>query len=292
METKQISKDFKKQSQLLEVWKRLLRNKGSIVGLITIILLILISIMAGFIVDYDNDVIKQDIPNRLQSPTSDHLFGTDEYGRDIFIRVIYGARISLFVGFLSTAISFVIGVIIGAISGFAGGKIDMLLMRIVDILLAIPSMLFAITIVAALGTSVPNLIIALSISGIPTFARVVRSSVLSVREMEYVEAAKAIGAKNLTIIFNDVLPNSMAPALVQATIRTANVILDIASLSFLGLGIQPPAPEWGSMLSSARTYIRDYSYIALFPGLAIMITILALNILGDGLRDALDPKLK
>ncbi|MBP1925243.1 peptide/nickel transport system permease protein [Sedimentibacter acidaminivorans] len=287
-----IKQKYKKQSQLKEIWFRLKKNKTSVLGLIIILIIISLAIASGFIYDYDEDVINQNISERLQSPSLDHPFGTDELGRDILARIIYGSRTSLSIGFTTVVISLISGGILGAISGFYGGRIDNVIMRIMDIFLAIPGTLFAITIVAALGTSTINLMIALSISGVPRFARIVRSSVMTVKDVEFVEAARAIGANNLRIIIQHVIPNSLAPVIVQTTLQVATIILTIAGLSFLGLGVSAPQPEWGAMLSSARAYMREYSYMTLFPGLAIMITILALNLLGDGLRDALDPRLK
>lgn len=282
----------KKQSQFMEVWKRLLRNKTAILGLIIVSTLILLALFAPLMFDYDGVVIKQNIKERLQTPSSTHPFGTDEMGRDIFARVIYGGRNSLFISFLAVSISLSIGGVIGSIAGFFGGAIDMITMRFMDVLSAIPGNLLAITLVASLGPSTMNLIIALSISGIPNFSRIVRGAVLTVRDVEYIEAARAIGAKNYIIIKDHVLPNCMAPIIVQTTLNIASVILTTAGLSFLGLGVQAPAPEWGAMLSNGRTFIRDHSYMTMFPGLAIMSTILSLNLLGDGLRDALDPRLK
>jgi peptide/nickel transport system permease protein len=287
-----IEKKYKKKSQMGEIWYRLKKNKTAILGLIVFLLLILMALLAPVLYDYDTQVIKQNIPTRLMPPNAAHPFGTDEMGRDIMARVVYGSRMSLFIGFAAVSVSLLVGGFLGAISGYYGGTLDNVIMRFMDILLAIPGTLLAITIVAALGPSIFNLIIALSVSYIPNFARVVRGPVLTVRDVEFVEAAKAIGAKTRTIIFSHVLPNSMAPVIVQTTLNVASVILTIAGLSFLGLGIQPPMPEWGAMLSSGRTYIRDQSYMTLFPGLAIMLTILSLNLLGDGLRDALDPRLK
>ncbi len=287
-----IEKKYKKKSQMGEIWHRLKKNKTAILGLIVFLLLILMALLAPVLYDYDTQVIKQNIPTRLMPPSAAHPFGTDEMGRDIMARVVYGSRMSLFIGFAAVSVSLLVGGFLGAISGYYGGTLDNVIMRFMDILLAIPGTLLAITIVAALGPSIFNLIIALSVSYIPNFARVVRGPVLTVRDVEFVEAAKAIGAKTRTIIFSHVLPNSMAPVIVQTTLNVASVILTIAGLSFLGLGIQPPMPEWGAMLSSGRTYIRDQSYMTLFPGLAIMLTILSLNLLGDGLRDALDPRLK
>lgn len=288
----EVKEKYKKQSQIKEIWFRLKKNKTAVLGLFIMLTLIVLSIASGFIYDYDNDIINQNISERLQSPSLEHPFGTDELGRDILARIIYGSRTSLSIGFTSVIISLAVGGLLGAISGFYGGYIDNIIMRLMDIFLAIPGTLFAITIVAALGTSTLNLMIALSISGIPRFARIVRSSVMTVRDVEFVEAARAIGANNFRIITQHIIPNSLAPVIVQTTLQVATIILTIAGLSFLGLGVSAPQPEWGAMLSSARAYMRENSYMTLFPGLAIMITILSLNLLGDGLRDALDPRLK
>lgn len=287
-----IAKQYKKTSRLKEVMSQLAKNKAAMAGLIFLVCLLAVSLCAGLLFDYDNQVIAQNISERLQWPSAAHLFGTDEYGRDLLARVVYGSRLSLFVSFLSVVISLIIGGCLGAVSGYYGGIIDNVIMRITDIFLAIPMTLLAIVIVAALGANTTNLIISLSLSAVPTFARIVRGSVLTVREAEYVEAAGAIGARDQTIIFSHILPNCFGPIIVQTTLRVAAMISNTAALSFLGLGVQAPAPEWGALLSAGRNYIRDYSYLTFIPGLAIMLTILALNLLGDGLRDALDPRLK
>jgi peptide/nickel transport system permease protein len=282
----------KKRSQMVDVWRRLKKSNTAIIGLILIGIFLCLAIFAPFIADYAEDALKMNIKERLQSPNSNHWFGTDELGRDIFARIVYGTRISLFVGIISVSIALSLGGTLGAIAGYYGGKIDNAIMRILDVLLAIPTILLAITIVAALGASILNLMIAVGISNIPGFARVVRASILSVKDQEFIEAARAIGARDHTIILKHVLPNSMAPIIVFATLKVATAIMATASLSFIGLGIQPPTPEWGSMLAGGRTYIRDNMYIVLFPGMAIVLTVLSLNLIGDGLRDALDPKLK
>lgn len=285
-------KIYKKKGPIVEVFFRLAKNKTAIVGLIIVAILIVAALTAPLIFDYDDVIIKQNISNRLQSPSKENWFGTDDLGRDIFARIIYGSRISLRVSFTAVGIALLIGGFLGAIGGYYGGMLDNIIMRFMDVFLAIPGTLFAITIAAALGNNIRNLIIALSISSIPGFARILRSSVITVRDVEFIEAARAIGANDARIILNHVIPNSLAPVIVHTTLNVATIILTIAGLSFLGLGIAPPAPEWGSMLSSGRTYLIGHSYITAFPGFAIMITILALNLLGDGLRDALDPRLK
>lgn len=282
----------KKRSQWVEVWRRLKRNKMAVLGLVILIVLVLLALFADVIANYDNVVIKQNLAHRLQGPSAAHWLGTDEFGRDIFARLIHGTRVSLQVGIVAVGISIVIGGILGAVAGYYGGKLDNIIMRIMDIFLAVPSILLAIAIVSALGPSIINLMLAISISSVPSYARIVRASVLSIRDQEFIEAAKAIGASNTRIIFRHIIPNSLAPVIVQATLGVASAILSTAGLSFIGLGIQPPAPEWGSMLSGGRQYLRYAWWVTTFPGVAIMITILSLNLLGDGLRDALDPRLK
>ena len=284
--------DIKKKSQFVEVWKRLCRNKTAVLGLVIVALLTLMAILSPILIDYETQVIKTNYSEALQAPSANHWFGTDEMGRDILLRVMYGSTVSLSIGVVTVAVSLTVGLILGAAAGYFGGKTDMIIMRIMDIFLAIPGTLLAICIVASLGNSIPNLVIAQAVSSIPTFSRVVRGAVITARDADYVEAARAIGAKDATIIFHEVLPNSLAPIIVQTTLQVASVILSIAGLSFIGLGIPAPRPEWGAMLSGARAYIRDYSYMCRFPGLAIMTTILSLNLLGDGLRDALDPRLR
>lgn len=292
MTTNENTKSNKKRSQWVEVWRRLRKNKMALLGLIILIILILAAIFADQIANYDLVVIKQNLRDRLQPPSSKHWLGTDEFGRDIFARIVHGARVSLTVGIVAVSISIIVGGMLGAISGFYGGKLDNFIMRAMDVFLAVPSILLAIAIVSALGPSIINLMIAISISSVPRYARIVRASVLSIRDQEFIEAARAIGASNTRIILRHIIPNSLAPVIVQGTLGVASAILSTAGLSFIGLGIQPPAPEWGSMLSGGRQYLRYAWWVTTFPGVAIMITILSLNLLGDGLRDALDPRLK
>ena len=288
-----MSKETKKsQSQFMDTFKRLCRNKTAVIGLIIVIALALIALLSPVFYDYDSQIIKTNYSAALQGPSAEHWFGTDEMGRDIFNRVMYGSTTSLSIGLVTVIVALSGGLVLGAAAGYYGGKVDMIIMRIMDIFLAVPGTLLAICIVASLGNSIMNLVIAQAVSSIPSFSRVVRGAVITARDAEYVEAARAIGAKDARIIFKDVLPNSLAPIIVQTTLQVASVILSIAGLSFIGLGIPAPRPEWGAMLSASRAYIRDYSYMCLFPGLAIMTTILSLNLLGDGLRDALDPRLR
>ena len=290
--------DKKQRSLWMDAWRRLKKNKLAMAGLFFIMILVVLALFTVFVdivtnnAFYEEHVIKQNLRLRLQGPSMEHIFGLDEFGRDIFLRVIWAIRYSLFMGTAAIAISVCIGSVLGAIAGFYGKTIDNVIMRIMDIFLAIPSMLLALAIVAAFGTSLTNVLMAIAISYVPTFARTVRASVLIVKDQEYIEAARALGAGDARIIVRYIIPNCLAPLIVQASLGVAGAILSIAGLSFLGLGIQPPTPEWGSMLSNARTYIRDGWHITVIPGLMIMFTILSLNVLGDGLRDALDPRLK
>lgn len=264
-------------------------NRAALIGLIIIILLIFVSVFGKFLMPYDP--YTGELSNSLQTPSATHFFGTDEQGRDIFSRVIDGTKISLRVGIISVAIALSIGTILGSICGYFGGKLDMFLMRILDIIQAFPSLLLAIAFMSALGKGLDKAVIAISIVTIPEYARIVRGCVLSVRDSEYVQAAKAIGNSELVIIFKHVLPNILSPIIVRATLGISSAILDTAALGFLGLGVQPPLAEWGTMLGSGRSYFYNAPYIILFPGLAITLTVLAFNLFGDGLRDALDPKL-
>ena len=281
----------KTESLWKDVWYSLRQNIPAMVSLGVITLLALVAIVtfvAPQILPYDP--YQQDLSASFQGPSAAHWFGTDQQGRDIFCRVLIGSQISLTVGLLSVAISLTIGVTLGALAGYKGGVLDTVIMRVMDVLLAVPSILLSIALVSAMGTSVTNMMLAISISNIPPFARIVRSAVLTIKNEEYIEAARAIGASDKRIILKHILPNCMAPIIVQATLSIAGSILAIASLSFIGLGISPPTPEWGSMVSTGRQYFRAAWWVCAFPGFAIMLTILSLNLLGDGLRDALDPR--
>ena len=280
----------KKESQLREIWRRLLKNKAAVGGMFVIVMLVIVAIFAPLIAPYDP--IKIDMRARLKAPYADHLLGTDNFGRDVLSRIIYGARISLYVGFVAVGIGAVFGGALGAIGSYYGGKLDNTIMRCMDILLAIPSVILAIAIVGAMGASLFNLMVAVGISYMPRYARVVRASALSVRRQEFVDAARVTGVSDLRIIMENILPNCMAPLIVQSTLGVAQAILAAATLSFLGLGIQPPTPEWGSMLSDGRQFLRNAPYLTVFPGLAIAIVVVSLNLFGDGLRDSLDPKLR
>ncbi len=291
--------DEKKQRSLWqEAWRRFRKNRMAMVGLTFITFLVIVS-LTTLIIDlvthnaiYNEYVVKQDLFSRLNGPSKQHIFGQDEFGRDMLLRMLWGARYSLFTGGIAIILALCAGGILGAVSGYYGGATDTIIMRVMDVLLAIPSMLLATAIVAALGTSIWNVMIAIAIAYIPTFARTVRAAVLTVKDQDFIEAARAIGCSNRELILKYIIPNSLAPIIVQATLGLAGAILSIAGLSFLGLGIQPPTPEWGAMLSNARTYIRDAWHVTVIPGLGIMLTILSLNLMGDGLRDAMDPKLK
>lgn len=291
MTEKVIDAPVKKQRRgIAEVLHRLSKSPLAMFGLGFIILLVICAIFANQLAPFPFS--KQDLMHTFDLPSAKHLLGTDEFGRDILSRLIYGSRISLQVGLIAVSISLVLGGLIGAVSGYFGGKLDNVLMRLMDIQMAIPTILMAIVISSVLGPGLFNLMVAVGITYIPKFARLTRASVLSIKDQEFIEAARAMGASHTRIICLYILPNCAAPLIVQSTLSVANAILFAATLSFLGLGIQPPYPEWGGMLSAARPYLRNSAYMSIFPGLAIMFTILSLNFLGDGLRDALDPKQK
>lgn len=285
-------KQYKKKSQVKFVWNRFLKNKLALIGLIVFVLIILMAVFADFIADYEADVVKQNVAIRLQTSSKEHIFGTDSFGRDIFGRIVFGARISLLMCFSTVTISLIIGAILGAVAAYYGGIVDNFIMRIMDILLAIPQMLMAVTIVAALGTGVINLGVALTVSMIAPFARIVRSAVLQVKGQEYIEAAKAYGSGDARIILRHVIPNAIGPIIVQYTLDIARTLLTVSALGFIGLGIPSPMPEWGSMLAENKSNMRYYPYLVIYPGMAIVMAVLSLNLIGDGLRDALDPRLK
>ena len=283
---------YKKRSQLSAIWHRLKKNKLAMLGLVILCIMIGLAVFADFIADYDTVVVGRDMSQRLLTPSLQHLCGTDQFGRDVFARIIHGGRLSLSLSIISMSIAVAIGAFIGAVAGYYGGRVDDILMRLMDILLAIPPMLMSISIVAALGQSMINLLIALAIAYIPVFARVIRSTILSIKGQEFVEAARACGTSNARIILRHIIPNAIGPIIVEATLTMGAAILVISSLSFMGLGIEPPAPEWGTMLYEGREVIRSSPYLTIFPGIAIALSVMSLNLLGDGLRDALDPRLK
>ena len=286
------SRRYAKRSQSAEIWYRLRKNKGAMLGLAIMIAIVLIAIGSNIFLDYDTDVIGQNVAERLQHPSLKHPMGTDATGRDMMYRIFYGTRYSLSIGIASVLIALVIGVTLGVIAGYYGGRVSEIIMRLSDAIAAIPSILMAIAIVSALGQSMFNLMLAVGVTSVPQFVRITHAATLTVRNQEYVEASRCLGLRQWQIILFHVLPNCLSPIIVQTTLRVASAIISASSLSFLGLGVPAPMPEWGGLLSAGRKYIRTHSYLTLFPGLAIMITVLALNLLGDGLRDALDPKLK
>jgi len=289
----QTNEKRKSRSLWGEVVRRIVRNKGAMVGMAITILLVILACTVDLIYDYEVDIIRQDIVNQYKLPGQDgHIFGTDDLGRDIFKRIAYGTKYSMLIGALSTVFSTLVSLVFGAIAGYFGGKADNIIMRACDIIGAIPALLLGLVIVSALGPSLINLIIALAVGNFAAATRVVRAAVLTVRNSEYVESARSIGMPEWKIISKYILPNCMAPIIVSVTLRVGSNIITASSLSFLGLGVQAPAPEWGAMLSEGRNVIRYYPHLTLFPGLAIMITVLALNMFGDGLRDAMDPKLR
>ncbi len=299
LETSKTNTD-QRRSPTREVMKHLLRHRSGRTGLIILILLILVAIFAPLIAPYDPTQLlktetRRDPPciHLFGCPKDEpqHLFGIDGNSRDLFSRVLFGSRLSLQVGLVTMGFAILIGTIIGAFAAYAGGAVDNILMRIMDVVMAFPSLLLAITIVSVLGTGLINALLAIGIVSIPRFARLVRSTVLSVKELEYVQASRALGGSSMHILFKRILPNAITPLIVQGTLGIATAILDAAALSFLGLGAEPPRPEWGLMLGEEKNSIFSAPHLVIFPGIAIMLTVLAFNLLGDGLRDALDPRL-
>ncbi len=279
------------ESQFKEILRRFFKSKLAVFGLILFVIILFFSIFAGLFGSYEQS-IEQNILQKLQKPSSEHWFGTDNYGRDLFLRCIYGARISLIIGFSSSAVSAILGTIIGMSAAYYGGIYENLMMRLMDIFSAVPTILLAICLVAALGTNTTNLILAMSLARTPGFARMARGSALTVAGQEYIEAARCGGTGDARIIFRQILPNAVAPLIVTFTGNISGMILQTASLSFLGLGVPAPAPEWGAIISGAKGFMRAYPYMVWFPGLCILATALSISLIGDGLRDALDPKLK
>jgi peptide/nickel transport system permease protein len=283
---------LKKKGRAKEIWRRFKKNKTAMAGLFIFTAIMFVVIFADAIVPYGAS-ITQKISNRFISPgAKGHIFGTDNFGRDIMARIVHGSRNSLLVGIGAVAIGIVIGGLLGAIAGFYGGVADSLIVRTMDTVMCIPLMLLVLSIVAALGASLVNVLIAMMIANVPHYIRIVRAAVLSVVGQDYIEAAKACGTPNFWIILKHVIPNAIGPIIVQATMAVGTMIINAAGISFLGMGIQPPTPEWGAMLNEAKNYMVDYPYTVIFPGLSIGLTALSLNLMGDGLRDALDPRLK
>lgn len=277
---------------MYDIWRSLKSNKLAMACLIFILFLVFVSVFADVLFDYEGVVIKQDIPNRLLAPSAEHWFGTDAFGRDYFARVLYATRITLIIAIVSTLGGSLLGMLIGSVSAYYSGKVDAVIQRILDIIISVPQILLIICVVAVLGGGVTNLIIAFIFSMTPGFSRVVRASVMVNCGNEYVEAAKAVGAGGARIIFSHLVPNSLGPLIVQATMSISLCILSTAGLGYLGLGVAAPAPEWGLMLSEAQEFMRTNVHLILIPGLAIVLSAVAFNLLGDGLRDALDPRLR
>ncbi len=286
---KKVNK-LKKNSEFRRVLRQLMKNKLAVVGLVIFIVEVILAILAPYIIPYDYTAM--DFSVTFSGPSAEHWFGCDDMGRDIFSRVLYASRYSISIGVLAVALGSVIGITIGSIAGFFGGQVDNILMRILDVIQAIPGMLLMIVISAVLGPGFINTVFALSISGISGSARMLRAQMMKERGSEYIEASQSINCSKFRTIFVHLLPNCISPLIVSTTMGVAQTITMAASLSFIGLGVQPPTPEWGSMLSAARQFMRQAPHLIIFPGLAIAVTVLALNLLGDGLRDALDPKLK
>jgi len=285
-----MAEDVPKTTQAAEVWRRLKRNKAAIGGGVIVLLFAAVAILAPAIAPHPPN--EGDLGERLKPPSMEHWLGTDALGRDILSRIIYGARVSLQIQVVAVLIALVLGTLLGMFGGYYGGATDNLIMRFMDILLAFPGIFLAIAIIAVLGPGLLNLMLAAGIYSVPQFARIVRGSILSLKEKEFVEAARAAGESDLNILFRYLLPNSMAPIIIQTTLRMATVLLTASGLSFLGLGVQPPHAEWGAMLSTARPYLITAPHVATFPGLAIMLVVMGFNLFGDGLRDSLDPRLK
>jgi peptide/nickel transport system permease protein len=287
---KQSIEITRKRSQWADIIARLSRNKIGMFGFTIVAILLILVIFAPLFTKHDPAY--QDLTNKFAPPGGDHLMGTDNFGRDLWSRLLYGGRISLLIAFFSTILSCVTGLAIGSISGYFGGKLDIIISRILDVVMAIPGLLLAIAISTALGSGPFNTVLAISVAGIPASARLMRATVMSIKNNEYVEAAIATGSNNLRIIFKHIIPNAIAPMLLTATMSIGGGIMQISGLSFLGLGVQPPTPEWGSILNAGRPYLRDFWPIIVFPAMFITLTVLGFNLFGDALRDALDPRLK
>lgn len=280
----------KKNSQIKEVWRRFRKSKTAMLGLCLLIFVLCIAIFADVITPYENAITQSS--ERLSAPTAAHIFGTDELGRDLFARIVHGSRYSLLIGISTSVLALVIGGLLGAIAAYYGGWVDNVIMRLTDVVMTVPPILLSLAVVAALGGSLRNLLIAITISCVPSMLRLVRSVVLGVVDEDYIEAARSYGSSDIRIILKYVIPNALGPIIVTTTMNVANMILSAAGLSFLSLGVQPPAPEWGALLSDAKTYMFTAPHLLYIPGIFIVIAALSFNLAGDGLRDALDPKLK
>ncbi len=282
---------FKKQSQAKEIWRRFKKSKGAVIGLVMLAAILLILVFADVIAPYDM-ATKQQLANKLKPPSAEHILGTDSYGRDVFARIVHGGRTSLLIAILATMSSCIVGSALGAIAGYFGGKVDNLIMRSLDIFMSVPDILFTMAVVFALGANFVNLLVALTLAYFTNYVRLVRSQVLNLAEQDYVEAARAGGSSSARIIISHIIPNAMGVIIVNTTLNIAKIILYESTLSFLGLGMPPPAPEWGLMLSEAREFMRTAPHLLFFPALAIVLTACSVNLIGDGMRDALDPHLK
>lgn len=288
----QEPKQYKRRSLTAEAWRRLRKNTTAVIGMVMLAIILLACLLAPLYIDYSEDVVSVSIADRLQFPAEGTVLGTDELGRDIFARIIWGGRISLFVGIASVAFGSIIGMVLGAIAGYSNNSLDSWIMRTMDVFMAIPPMLLMITLVSIMKPTVYNLTMAIGVGFIPNYARLIRAQVLKIKEQEFVEAVRAQGASNLRIVALHIVPNAISPIISNFIMNIAGGIMIISMLSFIGLGVQAPDPEWGAMLASGRASIRDAWHITAFPGLAIVISIIALTLMGDGLRDALDPRMK
>ena len=289
---KEEPKKFKRKSQLEMIWIRYNKNKRALFGLAVFLIIVIVSISTPLFIDYRTQVIKQNIMDKFQTSSAAHILGTDQFGRDILCRLLWGARYSILCGLGVMVLSLSVGAVLGASAGYFGGIYDQIIMRVLDVFFAIPMTLMAISIVAAFGNSIPNLIVAISLGQIPKMTRIIRSSVITLKDQDFIEAARACDTKKSRIIFKHILPNAMGTLIVEGTLTMGKSIILIAGLSFIGMGIQPPAPEWGAMLSEAKNYMLNYPYLMYAPGIAIVLTALSITLIGDGLRDALDPKMK
>lgn len=287
---KPVLRQIKRRSMMREALDRLVRNKTAMAGLFILIVVATLCALAGVICPEGYDAQNYDIA--FLAPCKEYPFGTDNLGRSLLARILYGGRVSLSIGLISTGIAATMGLILGSLAGYYGGRVDNIIMRTLDVFYAIPNTLLAIAISSALGGGIINAMIAVGISSIPSFAKMVRAPILAIKEQEFVEAAHCIDASDWRIIFKHVVPNVLSPVIITITGQLAGAVLAASSLSFLGLGVQPPTPEWGSLIANSRQYIRDYPYLVTFPGIAIATVVLSMNLFGDGLRDALDPKLK
>ncbi len=283
-------RNLEKNSMLRETFYRICQNKLAILCMVIFAIIVILVCLAGVIAPQGYD--EQNVSNAFKTPSLQHIFGTDNFGRDIFVRVLYGGRITLLVSIASTMVATLLGLLFGCIAGYFGGAVDNVIMRVMDVFMAIPNMILAIVIATTLGSGMVTTVLAVAVGSVPGFVRIVRAPILSIRTSEYVESARAIGAKPAFIIIHHIIPNIMAQVIVQVTLGIANSIISVAGLSFLGLGVQPPTPEWGTMLSQARNYMMRSMYMVTCPGIAIVLSVISLNVIGDALRDALDPRLK